>query len=134
MRHYFDCLIDVVKDNIGGEKHEASFRHARDRVVKRCGGSGDGLKVVDSIVSNKANGTSSESRDFRDLGESIGLKLLLQSFQRIALDFFSRASLDGFERVLQVCQSKCWANYVDKLTRTDETISGQAFSTNNTLQ
>lgn len=134
MRHYLDCLVDVVKDDIGREKHETSLRHARDRVVKGCGGGGDGFKVVDSVVGNKTNGTSSEGRDFRDLSESVGLKFLLQSFQGVTLDFFSRAGFDGFERVLQVCQSEWLANYVDGLTRTDKTISGQAFSTNNTLQ
>lgn len=101
MRHNFDCLVDVVKDDVGREKHEASLRHARNRVMKRSGRGGDGFKVVDSVVSNETNGASSESRDSRDLGESIGLKLLLQSFQRVALDFFSCACPDGFKRVFK---------------------------------
>ena len=55
VRDDLDSLVNVVEDDDGLSEHEEGFWQSRKGVGKGCSGFGDGLEVVDRVVSDESD-------------------------------------------------------------------------------
>jgi hypothetical protein len=97
MRNNFDCLEYMVKNHQGVDQHEDGLWDldwVGQAIVPSCG-----FEVLDAVIRNISNSTSGERWDLGKFDIFVPFEFLLESDQRITLEFLSGASFQKFEGI-----------------------------------
>ena len=125
MRDDFEALVEVVVNEECVDEHEDRFGDAQG-IFERSRGLG--LEMLDGVVPNVSNGSSSKCRHLGQLDVLVHPELLLERSHRIPYDLFIGANTDDLKGVFTGVSEHKHIRIYEIRTCSDEAIPRQVLS------